>query len=79
MSSEVIEVIGYIASGFVVLSLLMSKAIKLRVLNLCGCLIFLFYGALLPSLPIIITNGCILLTNLWHLRRLYVERKVAER
>lgn len=64
-----VEVTGYVASAFVVLSLTMASVVRLRLLSLVGGLIFVVYGALLPSIPIIVTNTAVAAVNLWFLRR----------
>jgi hypothetical protein len=64
-----VEVIGYIASALVVASLAMTSVVRLRVVSLVGSLVFVTYGVLLPSIPIILTNAAVALLNLWFLRK----------
>lgn len=64
-----VELIGYVASALVVLSLAMTSVVKLRIISLIGSLAFVVYGALLPSVPIIITNAAVALLNIWFLRK----------
>jgi len=64
------EIIGYLASVLIAVSLLMVNIVWLRLLNLAGCLAFITYGILIRSVPIGISNGFILLINLYYLRRL---------
>lgn len=62
------EVIGYFASLVVLLSFLMKDVIKLRMVNIIGCLLFVTYGVLLEfSIPIIVTNVAIVVINLVYL------------
>ncbi len=61
------EIIGYLASLFVLLSFLNKDLRKLRLVNSLGCLFFVVYGVLLGSIPIIITNAAILLVNGYYL------------
>lgn len=65
------EIIGYAASILVALSLIMISIVKLRWINLFGCLFFVAYGILIQSLPIILTNSFITIVNILHLRKLY--------
>ncbi len=58
------ELIGYIASFFVAISLLMSSFLALRVLNLIGAVAFVIYGAMLNSVPVMITNGFITVVDI---------------
>jgi hypothetical protein len=61
------EYIGYIASGIVLLSFLMGNIFVLRIINTIGCGFFIFYGVLLGSMPIILTNAAIVLINAYYL------------
>ena len=61
--------IGYVASAFVVLSLAMTSVVRLRMISLVGALAFIVYGVRLGSPPIVVTNGSILLLNVWFLRQ----------
>lgn len=70
MSDFALEILGYVASGFVVASLTMSSVLKLRVLSLIGSTTFLVYGLLIDSIPVAITNGVIMVINVVFLYRL---------
>ena len=50
------EIIGYVGSALIVVSLAMSNIIRLRVVNLVGALVFMTYGVLIGSLPVTATN-----------------------
>jgi len=64
MSFSPAEIIGYIASLFVLVSFLMKDIKKLRLINSVGCMLFVIYGVLLNfSIPIILTNTAILIIN----------------
>ena len=52
-----IEIIGFIASAFIVSSLLMASILKLRIFGVIGATCFLVYGIFINSFPIIITNA----------------------
>ena len=67
-----IEAIGYLGSALVVVSLLMTRILRLRIIGLMGSATFLVYGALIGSIPIIITNIVIVIINatfLWRATR----------
>jgi len=64
-----VELVGYLASALVVASLAMTSVVRLRIVSLIGSLVFVAYGLLLPSIPIIITNASVALLNLWFLRK----------
>lgn len=63
------EYIGYLASALVLISFLMKKITILRVINCVGCAFFIVYGALISSVPIIITNVAIVIVNVYYLTR----------
>lgn len=64
-----VEMVGYVASVLVVLSLAMTSVVRLRILSLAGGITFVVYGALIDSAPIVITNGAIAAINVWFLRK----------
>jgi len=67
------EWIGYLASIAVLISFTMKDLRNLRMINGVGCLLFVLYGCLMPTLriglPIIITNVAILGINIYHLTK----------
>lgn len=63
------ELVGYLASGLVVVSLAMTSVVRLRVVSLIGSAIFVSYGLMLPSVPIIITNVAVAALNVWFLAK----------
>lgn len=62
------EIVGYVASALVVLSLAMTSVVRLRTISLAGSVVFVVYGILISSVPIILTNVAIAGINLWFLR-----------
>ena len=67
MEFNSVEVVGYLASLFVLLSFFRKDIRQLRIVNSIGCALFVIYGGLLMSIPIIITNVAILLVNGYYL------------
>jgi hypothetical protein len=64
------EWVGYLASFALIISFMMKKINTLRVINSLGALLFIVYGVMLDiSWPIIITNGFILLANIFYLAK----------
>lgn len=70
MSVEPTELVGYLASALIVVSLLMSSVHRLRVINLIGAVVFTVYGLLIGSIPVVLTNGVIVVIDLYHLQRI---------
>jgi GNAT superfamily N-acetyltransferase len=62
------ELIGYVASILVAISLMMSSIWRLRIINLLGAATFAIYGVLITSYPVAIVNIFIVLVNLYYLR-----------
>ncbi len=57
-------------SVLVLASFLMSSVVKLRVVNSVGSLIFAIYALVIHSYPTALMNVCLVLINLYYLRRL---------
>ncbi|MDD3721775.1 MAG: uroporphyrinogen decarboxylase [Lutibacter sp.] len=69
------EWVGYAASLALIISFMMKNINTLRIINSLGAILFVVYGILLQtSYPIIITNGFILMANIYYLS---FKRKVA--
>jgi len=63
------ELVGYLASALVVVSLAMTSVVRLRLFSLAGSVAFVVYGVLIESVPIVVTNASIAAINVWFLRR----------
>ncbi len=61
------ELVGYLASALVVLSLAMTSVVRLRAISLTGSSAFVVYGLLIGSIPIVVTNAAIAVLNVWFL------------
>ena len=64
-----VELVGYVASALIVLSLAMTSVVRLRWISLAGSVTFTVYGVLIGSIPIVLTNTAIAVINVWYLRR----------
>ena len=53
------ELIGYLASVLVALSLTMRSILRLRLINLLGAAFFTVYGLLITAYPVAFLNGLI--------------------
>jgi len=67
------ELIGYVASVLVAISLMMSNIVRLRVVNLIGAATFSLYGMLIGSVPVAAMNGFIVLINMYYLWKIYTS------
>lgn len=66
-----IQLVGYIASALLAISLLVTNDLKFRWLNTFGCMFFIIYGVLIHAFPIILTNSTLLLINAYYLLKIY--------
>ena len=69
------EILGYIASLLVAVSLTMRSVLKLRLINLAGALFFAVYGWLIGAYPILVVNAFIVLINLYYLREMFAQQE----
>jgi GNAT superfamily N-acetyltransferase len=74
-STVIYEIIGYAASILVAVSLMMSKIVTLRIINLIGAALFSLYGILIDSIPVAAMNGFIVLINVYYLFQMYRDRE----
>ncbi len=66
-----ISIVGYLASIFLGISLLVNNELKFRWINTVGCFIFIVYGLLLNAWPIIFTNSALFCINSFYLIKIY--------
>ena len=63
----IIELVGYLGSTLVLVSMLMTSMVKLRVINTIGSVIFTIYALIIRSYPTAFMNTCLVIINLYHL------------
>lgn len=68
------EILGYVASLIVLISLLMSSVKRLRWINLAGSLVFAVYGFLIGAIPVGVMNSGIVLINVYYLFQMYTKK-----
>ncbi len=68
-----IEIVGYIGSGLVLVSMLMTSLKKLRIINMIGSIIFTIYALIIHSYPTAVMNFCLVLINVYKLARIKSE------
>ena len=62
-----VEGLGYLASVLCVIALGMRQVVRLRTISFVGGVVFVVYGLLISSWPVVLTNGAIALLNVWRL------------
>jgi hypothetical protein len=70
-----LDLVGYLATLFVVLSFVVKGMLRLRIINSIGCILWITYGILLSSIPVIFTNVCIISTHVFWFYKQYKEIK----
>ena len=74
MTQETLELIGYVSSVLILISLLMTSEVKFRVINAVGSLIFTVYAILIRSYPTAVLNACLVAVDLWFLVKVLRSR-----
>lgn len=68
---NMVEILGYIASVMVAISLMMKDIILLRWLNFVGCALFATYGWMIEAWPVAGMNAFVACINIYHLVKIY--------
>ncbi|MEA2041202.1 MAG: hypothetical protein U9N85_01440 [Bacteroidota bacterium] len=72
---EILEIVGYTASGIVALSMTMSSIVKFRWINFVGALLFSIYGFIIGAIPVGLLNGFIVSVDIYYLIRIYGKKQ----
>ena len=65
-----LEIFGYIGSGLILLSMMMTSVEKLRWFNISGSVISIIYGAICGTWPVVLLNVGTISINLAQILRL---------
>ena len=74
MNIDSVELIGYLGSILVAISLMMRSLLRLRIINLVGALFFTIYGVLLGAYPVAFLNGLIVCIDLYYLYQMWRQK-----
>jgi hypothetical protein len=74
MNINSVELIGYLGSILVAISLMMKSLLRLRIINLIGALFFTLYGILLGAYPVAFLNGIIVCIDLYYLVQMWRQK-----
>ncbi len=69
------EIIGYIGTALVLLSMLMTSVRKLRIINLCGCIFSVAYALLTNTMPVLLLNLSLAIIHVVQLYRLRNQKE----
>ncbi|WP_443088727.1 YgjV family protein [Vibrio sp. SCSIO 43137] len=70
------DYIGYLASVFIIISLLMKDFRKFRYINIVGCSVWVYYGFVINALPVMLFNSACIVINLFYLFKLYFQKTI---
>ena len=75
-TNMIIELIGYLGSALVLVSMLMTSVVRLRIINLVGSVIFAIYALIIRSYPTALMNIALAGINIFYLVRIFTEQKI---
>ena len=70
-----LEIFGYIGSGLILLSMMMTSVEKLRWFNISGSVISMIYGAVVGTWPVVFLNVGTISINVVQIIRLHRKKK----
>jgi len=73
-----LNALGWAGSALLIFSLLQSRVLRFRLLNLCASMVLTTFNAFLHIWPMVAMNTVLALINLWWLRKLLSERHDAK-
>lgn len=73
-----LELFGYLGTGLVFLSMMMTTLTRLRILNMAGSVISGIYSALMGAYPVVVLNIGLLLINTIQLIREFKNKQKKE-
>lgn len=71
----VLELVGYVGSALIAISMMMRSVLRLRLFNLAGAVVLTVYALLIGAWPIVVLDGLITIVNSVQIWRLMRERK----
>lgn len=69
-----LDALGWAGSALLVVSVMQSRVLRLRALNLVACVVLTWFNAALEIWPMVAMNLALVAINLWHLRALLGTR-----
>ena len=74
----ILELVGYLGSALVIVSMLMTSVVRLRIINMIGSAIFTVYALLIHSYPTAMMNLFLVGINVYHLIRMRNQNRTYE-
>lgn len=76
MDAQILQWIGYFASGVIALSMTMNSILKFRWVNIVGAFTFAVYGYLIGAFPVMLLNSIIVLVDIYYLNKIYTKKNL---
>ena len=73
MDPQILQWIGYFASGVIALSMTMNSILKFRWVNIVGAFSFAIYGFLIGAFPVMLLNSIIVMVDIYYLHKIYTK------
>lgn len=70
-----LDIFGYIGSGLILLSMMMTSVEKLRWFNISGSVISMIYGAIMGTWPVVFLNVGTISINVVQIIRLHRKKE----
>lgn len=67
---------GYLASLFLIISLIVNNGLQFRWYNTFGCLVFVLYAIIIKAFPVLLTNSILLCINIYYLYKIYSKKEL---
>jgi N-acetylglutamate synthase-like GNAT family acetyltransferase len=71
VAMDIIEILGYIASIMIAVSITMKSFIRFRIINFIGAFLLVVYSIFIESYPIALLNTFSCIINIYYLRQYY--------
>ena len=69
------EIVGYVASIIIAISVMNTNVLRLRIFNLIGAACFVVYGLLIQAWPVAGLNAFVVVINILHLYKIFRSRE----
>jgi hypothetical protein len=78
MELTLLQIIGYVASIIIAISMTMNSIVKFRWINLVGAITFSTYGFIIGAYPVGFLNGFIVAVDIYYLYLIYSKKESFE-
>lgn len=69
------EVFGYIGTGLILFSMMMTSVVKLRIVNMSGSVISMIYAIVSNTWPVVFLNAGLIIINAVQLVRIWRKKE----